>query len=243
MASRVWCLAGQVLLRKEESENVKFFHSLWKDRPWSVKGLAGSPSILLQSTTFDLVMTGLNCSAFMWLQVSLDEAEETLDLWYKDRKEVRAWQDARREEACEKLRVHTLLGRTRNLPDAASSNKSLRSHSLRAAINTPVQVSLPELTFCRPNFFSTVQAFCFCLASQGSAADVAMCAMLEINRNQELRDLGWKLLLQVGFGGCRFVSFTCSLIFLAGSPNSYVRRFMMRSSWKVPQSLRKEPGN
>ena len=32
---------------------------------------------------------------------------------------------------------------------------------------------------------------------QGSAADVAMCAMLEIDRNNRLKELGWKLLLQV----------------------------------------------
>lgn len=32
---------------------------------------------------------------------------------------------------------------------------------------------------------------------QGSAADVAMLAMLEISNNKELKDLGWKLLLQV----------------------------------------------
>jgi DNA polymerase I-like protein with 3'-5' exonuclease and polymerase domains len=32
---------------------------------------------------------------------------------------------------------------------------------------------------------------------QGSAADVATAAMLSIGRCQQLRDLGWKLLLQV----------------------------------------------
>jgi len=32
---------------------------------------------------------------------------------------------------------------------------------------------------------------------QGSAADVVMCAMLEIERNARLKELGWRLLLQV----------------------------------------------
>jgi len=32
---------------------------------------------------------------------------------------------------------------------------------------------------------------------QGSAADVAMLAMLEISKNKQLKELGWKLLLQV----------------------------------------------
>jgi hypothetical protein len=34
-------------------------------------------------------------------------------------------------------------------------------------------------------------------SAQGSAADVATAAMLSIGRCQQLRDLGWKLLLQV----------------------------------------------
>lgn len=37
----------------------------------------------------------------------------------------------------------------------------------------------------------------FHLTSQGSAADVAMCAMIEIERNTRLKELGWTLLLQV----------------------------------------------
>lgn len=32
---------------------------------------------------------------------------------------------------------------------------------------------------------------------QGSAADVAMCAMIQISNNKKLKELGWKLLLQV----------------------------------------------
>ena len=46
----------------------------------------------------------------------------------------------------------------------------LQGGALRAAINSPIQ---------------------------GSAADVAMCAMIRIHGSEELRRLGWKLLLQV----------------------------------------------
>ena len=46
----------------------------------------------------------------------------------------------------------------------------VQGHALRAAINTPIQ---------------------------GSAADVATAAMLSIDACQELRELGWKMLLQV----------------------------------------------
>ncbi|KAG5255162.1 DNA polymerase [Salix suchowensis] len=102
-------------------------------------------------------------------KVSVAEAKETVNLWYKERKEVLKWQRARKKEAREYGRVFTLLGRARVFP-LLTSNSSLRGHVERAAINTPVQ---------------------------GSAADVAMCAMLEISKNTCLKELGWKLLLQV----------------------------------------------
>ena len=67
--------------------------------------------------------------------------------------------------------VCTLLGRQRQLPDAVHPpNNAAKAHALRAAINTPIQ---------------------------GGAADIAMLAMLELTRNQELKDMGWRLLMQV----------------------------------------------
>jgi DNA polymerase I len=101
---------------------------------------------------------------------SLKEAEETVDRWYSDRPEVRDWQKRQRQMAVDQGYVCTLLGRRRNLPEANSRDKARQSHALRAAINTPIQ---------------------------GSAADVATAAMIRINKNQRLRELGWKLLLQV----------------------------------------------
>ncbi|CAK7338432.1 unnamed protein product [Dovyalis caffra] len=103
-------------------------------------------------------------------KVSVAEAKETVNLWYKERKEVLKWQQARKKEAREDGRVHTLLGRARTFPLLTNASSSLRGHVERAAINTPVQ---------------------------GSAADVAMCAMLEISKNTCLKELGWRLLLQV----------------------------------------------
>ncbi|CAN6458083.1 unnamed protein product [Victoria cruziana] len=103
-------------------------------------------------------------------KVSVKEAKETVDLWYNERQEVLKWQKERKKEAHEKHCVHTLLGRARRFPSLANASSALRSHIERAAINTPVQ---------------------------GSAADVAMCAMLEISRNTTLKELGWKLILQV----------------------------------------------
>lgn len=103
-------------------------------------------------------------------KVSVKEAKQTVDLWYKERQEVLRWQEARKKEAVKLGCVYTLLGRARRFPSMAHASPLQRGHIERAAINTPVQ---------------------------GSAADVAMCAMLGINRNKRLKELGWKLLLQV----------------------------------------------
>jgi DNA polymerase-1 len=103
-------------------------------------------------------------------KVSEEEAKKTVKLWYNERLEVLKWQSERKKEAHTSQCVHTLLGRARHFPNMKSASSSLKGHIERAAINTPVQ---------------------------GSAADVAMCAMLEISRNSQLKKLGWKLLLQV----------------------------------------------
>ncbi|CAD6259379.1 unnamed protein product [Miscanthus lutarioriparius] len=103
-------------------------------------------------------------------KVSVKEAKDTLKLWYSDRKEVLAWQMKQKQLAHEKSEVYTLLGRSRRFPNMAHATSGQRGHIERAAINAPVQ---------------------------GSAADVAMCAMLEIDRNTRLKELGWTLLLQV----------------------------------------------
>ncbi|KAJ0585910.1 putative DNA-directed DNA polymerase [Helianthus annuus] len=103
-------------------------------------------------------------------KVSVNEAKETVKRWYNGREEVLRWQEARKKEARSIGCVYTLLGRARTFPSTKNATPSHRGHIERAAINTPVQ---------------------------GSAADVAMCAMLEISKNARLRELGWKLLLQV----------------------------------------------
>ncbi|KAK8951116.1 hypothetical protein KSP39_PZI003355 [Platanthera zijinensis] len=103
-------------------------------------------------------------------KVSLNEAKETVRLWYNDRKEVLKWQQERKKDVLTKQCVHTLLGRARRFPSIANASYAHKGHIERAAINTPVQ---------------------------GSAADVAMCAMLEIDRNARLKELGWRLLLQI----------------------------------------------
>lgn len=87
--------------------------------------------------------------------------------------QVRLWQNQQQTQAKQQGYVCTLLGRQRQLPDAGKKGPGtggVAGHALRAAINTPVQ---------------------------GSAADVATAAMISINNCQRLKELGWKLLLQV----------------------------------------------
>ncbi|CAA0813954.1 DNA polymerase I B- chloroplastic/mitochondrial [Striga hermonthica] len=103
-------------------------------------------------------------------KVSREEAQETVDLWYSDRQEVLKWQDDRKKQAHKYKHVYTLLGRACHFPLLKNASSAHRHHIERAAINIPVQ---------------------------GSAADVVMCAMLEISRNERLKELGWRLLLQV----------------------------------------------
>ena len=108
---------------------------------------------------------------------SEEEARATVNLWYSDRPEVRAWQDLQHNIARQQFVTRTLLGRNRNLRKHFYHGKSTKrtsvqdqAHALRAAINTPIQ---------------------------GGAADIVMAAMVKIHQDQKLRDLGFKLLLQI----------------------------------------------
>ena len=101
--------------------------------------------------------------------ISTADAEETLAAWYRDRPEVKQWQDMTREFCKKEGYVRTLMGRTRELPDARRRGPG-QGHALRAAINTPIQ---------------------------GSAADIVMMAMRALWKNETLKRLGWRLLLQI----------------------------------------------
>lgn len=126
--------------------------------------------------------------------ISKEAAEETLAAWYRDRPEVKDWQQAMQQLAMDKGYVCTMMGRYRRLPEARQQqeqpsvfgngdkngninkppvvfkNRAAMGHALRAAINTPIQ---------------------------GSAADVVMMAMLQLWKSPVLKSLGWKLLLQI----------------------------------------------
>jgi len=102
--------------------------------------------------------------------VSVQEAEDTVKKWYDSRPEVKQWQDAMKKYCHDYGSVFTLWGRERKIPDINHHDEQLQRASERAAINTPIQ---------------------------GSAADIVMSAMIKISRNKRLKELGWKMVLQV----------------------------------------------
>mmetsp|Transcript_3784 Transcript_3784/g.4888 ORF Transcript_3784/g.4888 Transcript_3784/m.4888 type:complete len:1000 (+) Transcript_3784:3-3002(+) len=102
--------------------------------------------------------------------VSVDEATKMLEAWYADRPEVKQWQEDTKETAGKTLVTKTLMGRSRKLPDIKSNDQRVKSHGQRASINTPIQ---------------------------GGAADVVMLCMLKVHRSPKLKELGYKLLLQI----------------------------------------------
>jgi DNA polymerase I len=100
---------------------------------------------------------------------SLQEAEETVRKWYSNRKEAEAWQNKVKALAVDKAFTQTLIGRYRNLRKIIQEGRTF-NHALRASINTPIQ---------------------------GGAADVVIAAMVKLHKNEKLKNLGFKILLQV----------------------------------------------
>lgn len=101
------------------------------------------------------------------------EAKDILAKWYKDRPEVEQWQKQTILTAKQTGYTRTLMGRYRPLPDINSRNKWKEGHMCRAAINTPIQ---------------------------GGAADIVMMAMLKIEKDERLKKLGYRMLLQIHDG-------------------------------------------
>ena len=98
------------------------------------------------------------------------EARSILDKWYADRPEVQEWQRETIATAHERGWTRTLMGRYRLLPGIQDGPRALVAHLERAAINTPIQ---------------------------GGAADIMTLAMLKLRRSARLKELGYKLLLQI----------------------------------------------
>ena len=104
-------------------------------------------------------------------KVSLTEAEEVLEAWYRERPEVRSWQEGVKQTAVDKGWTRTLAGRYRNLTRHFKGHKKMKIlHGLRAAINTPIQ---------------------------GGAADIMVGCMKKIWVDKRLRGFGFRMVHQV----------------------------------------------
>lgn len=93
--------------------------------------------------------------------------------WFQDRPEVEAWQKEKQKIAKQKKLTQTLLGRHRSLQKFFGDSKFKKGFmgmGLRRAINTPIQ---------------------------GGAADIVIASMIKISQNKRLKQLGWKLILQI----------------------------------------------
>jgi len=105
--------------------------------------------------------------------VSREEARETLRAWYDSRPDVERWQQDTIERARKVGYVTTLFGRRRNLQPiqmTGARNRRRVSAAERAAINTPIQ---------------------------GAAADVVMAAMIALEEDPVMLDLGFFQVLQI----------------------------------------------
>lgn len=73
------------------------------------------------------------------LNISLQEAQNFVDTFFKTYKQAKQWMDDTQAFALKHGYVETLHGRRRYLPAAFSSNEGVRARALRQAINTPIQ--------------------------------------------------------------------------------------------------------
>jgi DNA polymerase-1 len=105
-------------------------------------------------------------------QIGIDqkEAKRFIDAYFEKYAGVRQFIDRTLEQARAELKISTLFGRVRPLPDMLSKNWNLRGFAERTAVNTPLQ---------------------------GTAADLIKLAMIRIDAELRQRNLQSRMLLQV----------------------------------------------
>jgi DNA polymerase-1 len=104
------------------------------------------------------------------LGIEPHQAEDLIEAWYRSKPEVKRWRQQTIRESSKSHQALSLLGRWRTLPLIDAAIPKWRRRSERAAVN---------------------------FAIQGSSADVVLAAMLRIWKSPELRDLGFRMVLQV----------------------------------------------
>ena len=143
----------------------------------SVTGAGGLPSVKhlfaaerskAKAVNFSIAYGKCARSIAEDMDCQLAEAEELLASWYASKPEVARWKSDVVFNARVTKQVESILGRTRDIPHI--DKKLWKGRSERAAVNHCIQ---------------------------GSAADIAICAMIQIGESLELKKLGFKLLMQI----------------------------------------------
>ncbi len=104
------------------------------------------------------------------LKISREEAKEILDKYFSQFPKVKEFFEKLLEDARKSLKVSTIFGRIRRIPELNSKNFNIRSNAERMAINAPLQ---------------------------GSAADIIKIAMVNIYYEMEEKFPKSKMVLQV----------------------------------------------
>ncbi|MEF9952344.1 MAG: DNA polymerase I [Clostridium sp.] len=104
------------------------------------------------------------------LKITRKEAKKYIDNYFDRYTGVKTYLENTIIEAKEKGYVHTLINRVRYIPEISSSNKIVKNHGERLAMNTPIQ---------------------------GTAADIIKIAMVNVYRRLKEEKLKSKLILQV----------------------------------------------
>jgi len=104
------------------------------------------------------------------LGIETGEAKQFIAAYFEKYKGVRAFIDKTLDEARREMKVRTLFGRVRPIPDINSKNVNQRGFAERTAVNTPLQ---------------------------GTAADLIKVAMIRLDRSVSERGLKSRMTLQV----------------------------------------------
>ena len=133
-----------------------------------VKGRFGTQRAYAKTLNFSIVYGKSVKSLAEDLKVSVQQASDLLDKWFSTKQEVKRWKERIIATAKQTNFAHSLLGRPRYFPHIGDPRLGKRSE--RAAVNHCIQ---------------------------GSAADIALCAMLRVREDQLLKKFGFHMVLQV----------------------------------------------
>jgi DNA polymerase-1 len=147
-------------------------HTLTASQVFGVPPLMVTPDHRRQAKVVNFgIVYGLSAFGLSQnLGIEPSEAKQFIAAYFEKYNGVRAFIDRTLEEARRDMKVKTLFGRVRPIPDINSKNANMRGFAERTAVNTPLQ---------------------------GTAADLIKLAMIQIDAELSSRKLKSRMLLQV----------------------------------------------